>query len=878
MSYSEIMADFSTLTPMMQQYLTIKMQHQDSLMFYRMGDFYELFFDDAHKAAKLLGITLTHRGKANGQPIPMAGVPYHAAEGYLARLVKKGETVVICEQLGEVNGKGPVERGVVRIITPGTLTDDALLNSYQSSNLVALCIQQNQIGIALLDLSAGIFKVQQQDFKHEQLAIELSRLMPSEIVVDENIVDPNIIEQIKKQLDCPITKRPNVDFNVNNAQKTLCDQLAVSTLSGFGIDHLPLAKASAAALIHYAKETQKTALPHIRSIQLEQSSDFIALDPVTRRNLELVEPLFEHGTSLFQLINDCQTAMGSRLLSRTLMQPLRDTKLLDARLDATAAMLNEYHESPVRLVLKNISDIERVLSRIALGSARPRDLVQLRQACAQIPLLRHAIQPIISLKTSVLVQQLDEELGDFKELYQRLISAIVEHPPVLLRDGNVIAEGFDSELDELRKIRDHAGQFLIDLERQERENTGIATLKIGYNRVSGYFIELTRAQADQAPDHYIRRQTLKNAERYITPELKSFEDKVLSSESRALAREKMLFEMLLDELRQDIGNLQMMSSAIAQIDLLANFAHQARLRNWARPEFSPEIGVKIIAGRHPVVEALNKTAFTPNDTSLDFNHRMAIVTGPNMGGKSTFMRQTALISLLAYCGCYVPAKTAILGPLDRVFTRIGSADDLSTGKSTFMVEMTETSQILHHATNQSLVLMDEVGRGTSTYDGLSLAWACVLDLSRRIKCLCLFATHYFELTELGKESGIDNYHVTAKELNGNLILLHKVQHGPASQSHGLQVAKLAGIPVSVIKEAQNRLKILEKQQHQHRNTAVQNDLFSIPDDPKTEIIERIIEVEKDLPALSMLRALDVDNLSPREALQQIYALKDALQI
>ena len=878
MSYSEIMADFSTLTPMMQQYLTIKMQHQDSLMFYRMGDFYELFFDDAHKAAKLLGITLTHRGKANGQPIPMAGVPYHAAEGYLARLVKKGETVVICEQLGEVNGKGPVERGVVRIITPGTLTDDALLNSYQSSNLVALCIQQNQIGIALLDLSAGIFKVQQQDFKHEQLAIELSRLMPSEIVVDENIVDPNIIEQIKKQLDCPITKRPNVDFNVNNAQKTLCDQLVVSTLSGFGIDHLPLAKASAAALIHYAKETQKTALPHIRSIQLEQSSNFIALDPVTRRNLELVEPLFEHGTSLFQLINDCQTAMGSRLLSRTLMQPLRDTKLLDARLDATAAMLNEYHESPVRLVLKNISDIERVLSRIALGSARPRDLVQLRQACAQIPLLRHAIQPIISLKTSVLVQQLDDELGDFKEHYQRLISAIVEHPPVLLRDGNVIAEGFDSELDELRKIRDHAGQFLIDLERQERENTGIVTLKIGYNRVSGYFIELTRAQADQAPDHYIRRQTLKNAERYITPELKSFEDKVLSSESRALAREKMLFEMLLDELRQDIGNLQMMSSAIAQIDLLANFAHQARLRNWARPEFSPEIGVKIIAGRHPVVEALNKTAFTPNDTSLDFNHRMAIVTGPNMGGKSTFMRQTALISLLAYCGCYVPAKTAILGPIDRVFTRIGSADDLSTGKSTFMVEMTETSQILHHATNQSLVLMDEVGRGTSTYDGLSLAWACVLDLSRRIKCLCLFATHYFELTELGKESGIDNYHVTAKELNGNLILLHKVQHGPASQSHGLQVAKLAGIPVSVIKEAQNRLKILEKQQHQHRNTAVQNDLFSITDDPKTEIIERIIEVEKDLPALSMLRALDVDNLSPREALQQIYALKDALQI
>ena len=877
MNMTEIMADLSSHTPMMQQYLRVKMEHPHSLMFYRMGDFYELFFDDAHKAAKLLGITLTHRGKTSGKPIPMAGVPYHAAEGYLARLVKKGETVVICEQIGEVTGKGPVERGVVRIITPGTLTDDALLNSHQSSNLVSLCLQQNQIGIALLDLSAGIFKVQQMDYLPEQLAIELSRLMPSEIVVDEDIVDPNIIEQVKKQLDCPVTKRPNVDFNLNNAQKTLCDQFAVSSLSGFGIDHLPLAKAAAAALIHYAKETQKTALPHIRSIQLEQSSDFIALDPVTRRNLELVEPLFEHGTSLFQLINDCQTAMGSRLLSRTLMQPLRDTALLDARLDAIQALIQGYHESPVRLVLKEISDIERVLSRVALGSARPRDLVQLRQACAQIPYLRHALQPIVSAQQSALIQNLNEELGDFHGLHQRLMQAIVKNPPVLLRDGNVIAEGFDSELDELRKIRDHAGQFLIDLEVKERQESGIPTLKIGYNRVSGYYIELTRAQAEQAPEHYIRRQTLKNAERYITPELKSFEDKVLSSESRALAREKMLFEMLLDELRQDIAQLQMMSSAIAQIDLLANFAHQARLRNWARPEYSPEIGIKITAGRHPVVEALSKTAFTPNDTLLDYNHRLAIITGPNMGGKSTYMRQTALIALLGYCGSYVPAQTAVLGPIDRVFTRIGSADDLSTGKSTFMVEMTETSQILHHATSQSLVLMDEVGRGTSTYDGLSLAWACVLDLSKRIKCLCLFATHYFELTELSKESGVDNYHVTAKEMNGNLILLHKVQQGPASQSHGLQVAKLAGIPANVIKEAQNRLRILEKQQHKNVNLAVQDDLFApATSSAEPEVIERVIEVEKPSPALDLLRSIDVDNLTPRQALEQLYALKEQL--
>lgn len=872
-SSAAAIANLSTLTPMMQQYFKVKLKHQHSLLFYRMGDFYELFFEDAQQAAKLLGITLTHRGKVNGDPIPMAGVPYHAAEGYLARLVKKGVTVAICEQVGEVTGKGPVDRQVVRILTPGTLTDDALLNRHQSSNLVALCLQQKYIGIALLDLSAGIFKVQQLQFKSEQLAIELARLMPSEIVVDEDFNDQELLENLKKQLECPISKRPNVDFNLNNAQKTLCDQFAVSTLAGFGIDHLPLAKAAAAALIHYAKDTQKTALPHIRSIQLEQSSDFIALDPVTRRNLELVAPLFEHGTSLFDLVNDCQTAMGARLLHRTLMQPMRDTQQLDQRLDAIQTCLEGYCEAPMRLVLKDIGDIERVLSRVALGTARPRDLVQLRQACAHIPALRQSIESL-SLRSS-LVTQLNHELGDFNGLYQHLLAAIVEHPPVLLRDGNVIAEGFDAELDELRQIRDHAGQFLINLELQERQNTGINTLKIGYNRVSGYYIELTRAQAEQAPEHYIRRQTLKNAERYITPELKAFEDKVLSSESRALAREKMLFEALLENLRSDIGSLQMMSSAIAHLDLISNFAHQARLRAWSRPEFSPEVGVNIVAGRHPVVEALSKSAFTPNNTHLDHAHRMAIITGPNMGGKSTFMRQTALIVLLAYCGCYVPAQAATLGPIDRIFTRIGSADDLSTGKSTFMVEMTETSQILHHATSQSLVLMDEVGRGTSTYDGLSLAWAFVLDLTKRIQCLCLFATHYFELTELAQEPAIDNYHVTAKELDGNLILLHKVKHGPASQSHGLQVAKLAGIPQNVIIDAQKRLQQLEHQQQKHRTVLPQADLFDAT--PIAHEIERVVEVVKPSATLEALAAIDVDDLSPRQALEQLYALKKLLK-
>ncbi|GAB3041946.1 DNA mismatch repair protein MutS [Acinetobacter apis] len=853
------------------------MQHPHSLLFYRMGDFYELFFDDAKKAAKMLGITLTHRGKSSGEPIPMAGVPYHAAESYLARLVKKGETVAICEQVGEVTGKGPVDRQVVRILTPGTLTDDALLNSTQNSNLVALVIKQHKIGIALLDLSASIFKVQELDFRPELLTIELARLMPSEILIDEDLVDQHLIEVIKQQLECPITKRPNVDFNLNNANKTLCDQFYVSTLAGFGIDHLPLAKAAGAALIHYAKETQKTALPHIRTIQLEQSQDFIALDPVTRRNLELVDPLFEHGTSLFSLLDDCQTAMGSRLLRRTLMQPIRDSVVLDERLDVIDQCLQTDNEDPIRGVLKEIGDIERVLSRIALGSARPRDLVQLRQACQQVPQLRHVLEPQLQQANSpTLLTQLHQELGDVDALYAYLSAAIVEQPPVLLRDGQVIATGFDPELDELRQIRDHAGQFLIDLEIQEREKTGIQTLKIGYNRVSGYYIELSRAQSEHAPSHFIRRQTLKNVERYITPELKSFEDKVLSSESRALAREKMLFEQILDQLREQMTPLQLMSSAISQLDLLTNFAHQARLRHWTRPEFTPDLGIHIVAGRHPVVEALNKTPFTPNDTQLDASHRLAIITGPNMGGKSTFMRQTALISLLAYCGSFVPAKQATLGPIDRIFTRIGSADDLSTGKSTFMVEMTETSQILHHATQQSLVLMDEVGRGTSTYDGLSLAWACVLDLAKRIKCLCLFATHYFELTELASEPHIHNYHVTAKELNGNLILLHKVQSGPASQSHGLQVAKLAGIPSNVIKEAQKRLRILEKQQSSMPITSQQNDLFA-EQDPVTyaepTIIEKIIEVEQTSKIDQTLRILDVDNLTPKQALDQLYQLK-----
>lgn len=886
MDLQQALQNIESHTPMMQQFLQVKAQYPKALLFYRMGDFYELFFDDAQRAVKILGITLTHRGKSNGEPIPMAGVPYHAAEGYLARLIKAGETVAICEQVGQVTGKGPVERKVVRVLTPGTLTDDALLSSSQNNHLVSIAIKQDQIGIAVLDLSAGLFRVQQQALQPDQMILEMARIAPNEVIVDESMVDRELFSQIEQQLNCPTTLRPNVDFNIKNAYQTLCDQFGVKSLAGFGLDQLELAQAAAAALIHYARETQKTALPHITSIKVEQSDQFIALDPITRRNLEIIEPLFEHGTSLFDLVNQCKTAMGSRLLARQLTQPIRDSALLNERLNAVQTIKDGFHEEPLRLVLREIGDIERVLSRIGLGTARPRDIVQLRQACGQLPFLQHALKASLQ-NGDIALTRIATELGQFQHIYDRLNQAIVELPPVLLREGGVIAEGFDDELDELRQIRDHAGQFLIDLEVKERKASGIANLKIGYNRVSGYYIELSRAQAAQAPAHFIRRQTLKNAERYITPELKSFEDKVLSSEARALNREKQLYELLLQELRDEIVPLQTMSRAIADLDVYANWATQARMHHWQRPDFQLEIGIHIQGGRHPVVEALIKTPYTANDTHLDSQHRLAIITGPNMGGKSTYMRQTAVIVLLAHCGSFVPADVAKMSSIDRIFTRIGSADDLSSGKSTFMVEMTETAQILHHATSQSLVLMDEVGRGTSTYDGLSLAWACVLDLAKRIKCLCMFATHYFELTELGAESAIDNYHVVAKEIKGQLILLHKVQHGPASKSHGLQVAKLAGIPQNVVKSAQKKLSELEIHQAHVAPLQVQNDLFAelqlaeqssfVGSDlaenhiADQALLEKYQEIEKQLSNLQL------DDLTPRQALDMLYQLKQQIK-
>lgn len=886
--------DINAHTPMMQHYLRIKSEHPHALLFYRMGDFYELFFEDAHRAVRLLGITLTHRGKSAGEPIPMAGVPFHAAEGYIARLVKAGQTVVICEQVGEVTGKGPVERKVVRILSPGTLTDDALIGSAASVHLVALHggrgRQGARVGLACLELSSGRLSVQEFGYDLAQVRNELARLAPAELLVDEHAA----LDEVRALVDCPVTVRPALDFA--HAERELCQQFEVHDLSGFGVQGLPLAQACAAALLHYARETQQSALPHIRSLQLEQSDHYLRLDATTRRNLELTEPLFAGGTSLLGLLDDCQTPMGSRLLARELMQPRRDPAELSDALDAIGWLKQGLHDAPLRLILRDMGDIERVLGRIALGTARPRDLVQLRQTCAALPLLTDCLHSTLLTQPQPVLQALLAEIctgsshpissakasdhqatptvgADFGEIALLLQRAVVEMPPVLLRDGGVMASGYDAELDELRGLRDRAGQRVLDMETHERQRTGIASLKIAYNKVSGYFIELTRAQAEHAPAHFIRRQTLKNAERYITSELKQFEDQVLSSESRALQREKWLYEQLLEQLRAALGRLQILSQGLARLDLWCNWAHQARLRQWQRPEFTDQSGLDIRQGRHPVVEALIDTPFTANDTLLSPQRRLLIITGPNMGGKSTYMRQTALIVLLAYCGSFVPAAAARLGPIDRIFTRIGSADDLSTGKSTFMVEMTETAQILNQASPQALVLMDEVGRGTSTYDGLSLAWACVLDLAQRIGCLSLFATHYFELTELGQHPGIANVHVEAREVSGELILLHQVHEGAASKSFGLQVAKLAGVPASVIREARHRLRLLEQQQSAHLAGSLQGQLFLEPEPPEMDPSD-LLKADTPSPVIEQLQSLDVDSLTPRQALDMLYQLKE----
>ncbi|MGE0343042.1 MAG: DNA mismatch repair protein MutS [Porticoccaceae bacterium] len=842
----------STHTPMMQQYLRLKAEHPDLLLFYRMGDFYELFYDDARRAAELLDVTLTSRGQSAGQPIPMAGVPYHAVEGYLARLIRLGESVAICEQVGDpATSKGPVERRVVRLVTPGTVSDEALLDQRRDNLLVAAHGNGGRYGIAALDIGSGRFTVTEVA-GDEALAGELERLDPAELLLPEGFA-----VGIDLDARAGTRRRPPWEFDLDSARRALCEQFQTRDLAGFGCDHLDLALAAAGCLLGYARTTQRTALPHLRGLTRERADDCVFLDAATRRNLELDTNLRGgRDNTLLAVLDATATAMGSRLLQRWLNRPLRDLAAIAGRQQAIAELSADFGYEGVRPALAGIGDVERILGRVALRSARPRDLARLRDSLAALPLLQAALAGL----TSPEIRSLATRAGEFPELTALLSAALVENPPMVLRDGGVIASGYDAELDELNGLATNAGDYLIALETRERERTGIATLKVGYNRVHGYYIELSRGQAAQAPLDYQRRQTLKNAERYITPELKTFEDKALSAQSRALAREKLLYEQLLDALNQHLGPLLDSAAAVAALDVLVNFAERGAALGFALPEVTAEPGLEIRAGRHPVVERSIDTPFIANDLVLDDARRMLIVTGPNMGGKSTYMRQIALIALLAHVGAGVPAESARIGLIDRIFTRIGSADDLAGGRSTFMVEMTETANILHNASDRSLVLLDEIGRGTSTFDGLALAWACAVHLAREVRAFTLFATHYFELTALPEQAaGVANVHLDATEYRDRIVFLHSVREGPASRSYGIQVARLAGVPGAVIELARQELQRLE-QGAQTRTAApqppAQADLFAPAD-----------------PLRAALAAADPDQLSPRAALDLLYRLQ-----
>jgi len=845
-------------TPMMQQYLCIKAEHPDMLVFYRMGDFYELFYDDARKAARLLDITLTARGQSAGVPIPMAGVPYHSAEGYLAKLVKLGESVAIAEQIGDpAKAKGPVERKVVRIITPGTVTDEALLNERQDNLLCAVHRQDNQFGIASLDLSAGRITVMEVN-EAGAILDELERLKPAELLLSEELA-----RLLKLEERYPLRQQPPWYFELETATRLLTEQTGTQDLQGFGCETMTSAISAAGCLMQYALDTQRANLPHIHSIRVERREESVVLDAASRRNLELETNLMGgRDNTLLDVIDRSTTAMGSRLLRRWLNRPLRDRNVLNKRLQAIESLLeNQRFENP-REVLHSISDMERILARIGLKSARPRDLAQLRDTLALLPEVRASVEQLDSPQ----IQDTVTRMGAYPELSQLLHKAIIDNPPVVIRDGGVIAPGFDSELDELRGLSNNAGQYLIDLETRERERTGIGNLKVAYNRVHGYYIEVSKTQSDNVPADYIRRQTLKGVERYITPELKGFEDKVLSANERALAREKALYDQLLEDLIPHLGELQTSAAALAELDVLANLAERADSLNLSKPELLDQPCLQISGGRHPVVEQNLEDPFVPNDTHLDAQRRMLIITGPNMGGKSTYMRQTALITLLAHIGSFVPAEQAMIGPIDRIFTRIGASDDLAGGRSTFMVEMTETANILHNATEQSLILMDEIGRGTSTFDGLSLAWACAEHLADKVGAFTLFATHYFELTTMPEHhDNVVNVHLDAVEHEDSIVFMHAVKEGPANQSYGLQVAALAGVPRPVIEAAKIRLLQLESSAV---NTAA-------PINPASEPQLGLFETHPH-PAAEKLAEIDPDNLTPREALEQLYQLKQLL--
>lgn len=855
-------------TPMITQYLKIKREHPEVLLFYRMGDFYELFFDDAKRASTLLDITLTQRGQSGGKPIPMAGIPYHSAEGYLARLVATGESVAICEQIGDpATSKGPVERQVVRIVTPGTLHDEALLDARRDNVLVALAPGSDRWGLAWLELSSGRFSVLEVESEAEMLA-ELTRLSPAELLVPESLTLPDMWAQKRS-----LRRQGEWLFDLESANRSLCDQFEVQDLRGFGCAHLTTALVAAGVLIDYARDTQRSRLPHVTALSVENRDDAVVIDGASRRNLEIDINLGGSAdNTLASVLDTCTTAMGSRLLKRWLNRPLRQRETVQGRQAGVALLSLDAAYTILRDTLNDVGDVERILARVALYSARPRDLARLRDALNTLPTLE---QQLSDVESGSALDNLRPHIRPYPDIADTLNRALIENPPVVIRDGGVIADGFDAELDEHRGMAENAGSYLVKLELRERERTGLTNLKVGYNRVHGYFIELPRSQAQQAPADYIRRQTLKNAERFIIPELKEFEDKALSAKSRALTREKWLYDRLLGELNENLTALQGTSQALAELDVLCAFAERAEALNWVRPTLSDATGITITAGRHPVVEQVSDKPFVPNDVVLTPERHMLIITGPNMGGKSTYMRQTALIALLAHSGSFVPADAAEIGPIDRIFTRIGSSDDLAGGRSTFMVEMTETANILHNATEQSLVLMDEIGRGTSTFDGLSLAWASAEHLAQA-HALTLFATHYFEMTALPDQTeGVANIHLTATEHGDSIVFMHRIEAGPASQSYGLQVAQLAGVPTHVIKRAREKLIALEQRDmntHQARHAGVsehypqatpapqQNDLFSSTPHPVVEALERA----------------DVDDLSPREALALIYQWRDLL--
>ncbi|CAG2129391.1 DNA mismatch repair protein MutS [Cupriavidus numazuensis] len=866
-------------TPMMQQYLRIKADHPDTLLFYRMGDFYELFHDDAEKAARLLDITLTARGSSNGVPIRMAGIPFHSADQYLAKLVKLGESVAICEQIGDpAASKGPVERKVVRIVTPGTLTDASLLPDKSDTFLMAVHQQTtrrgiSKTGLAWLNLASGELRL--MECEAAQLAREFERIRPAELLYADGIDLPAVA--------CARTRLPEWHFDQDAGTRRLLEQLGVASLEPFGCAGLGAAIGAAGALLNYAATTQGQSLRHVRDIKVERESEFVGLDSATRRNLELTETLRGgESPTLFSLLDTCATAMGSRALRHWLHHPLRNPALPRARQQAIGALI-DHGIDDLRGALRKLADVERITSRLALLNARPRDLSSLRDTLRALPHVRACLQ---AEPDSSLLSLTVAELAVPQACLDLLISAVAEEPATVVRDGGVIARGYDAELDELRDISENCGQFLVDLESRERTRTGIANLRVEYNRVHGFYIEVTNGQADKVPDDYRRRQTLKNAERYITPELKAFEDKALSAQDRALAREKQLYDVLLQALLPHIGELQRVAGALARLDVLAALAERAQTLDWSCPERVDENVVDIVQGRHPVVEgqlAAESVPFIANDCQLNEARKLLLITGPNMGGKSTFMRQTALIVLLACVGAYVPARRAVIGPVDRIFTRIGAADDLAGGRSTFMVEMTEAAAILHHATPASLVLMDEIGRGTSTFDGLALAWAIARHLLSHNRSHTLFATHYFELTQLPQEfPQAANVHLSAVEHGDGIVFLHAVQDGPASQSYGLQVAQLAGVPQPVIRAARKHLAWLEQQSADATPTP-QLDLFAPPPHPDTSdedeptATTKPAQIASLLPeqaaVLDALADLDPDSLTPRAALDALYRLK-----